>query len=193
MISMRTNIIHSLQFDNQAVMKKADQLHDVLNNLIYEGKASLGKNAAKIEETIEFFRENLFPHMNCDETVIFPFVERHLPRYEQTIRFLAAEHRELQDNFESFECLYKEFKKEKKDFNRQKIIDKLRDKGIYLFCVIRNHLQGENESIYKAAQEQLNESEKGELLSKVKACSCARNYLDLRGKNRMDTYSNYEI
>ena len=180
-----------LQLRHQNVMQKVDQLYEAVNNLVYEGRTSFGKNIIKIEEGIEYFREKLFPHMDFDETVIFPFIERHIPKYEQTIRFLIAEHRELRDNFESFESLCKKLKERKSDINRQKIIDKLRDKGIYLFCVIRNHLQGENESIYKAAQEQLNESEKKELLSKVRACSCARNYLNRRRENRIGRFSDY--
>ena len=51
--------------------------------------------------------------MDFDETVIFPFIERHIPKYEQMILFLIAEHSEFRDNFERFESLYKELKKEK--------------------------------------------------------------------------------
>ena len=186
-------VVQPLQLRHQEVISKADELHEALSNLTYEGKPSFGKNIMKIEESIEFFREKLFPHMDFDETVIFPFIERHIPKYEQTIRFLIAEHRELRDNFESFESLCTKLKERKSDINRRKIIDKLRDKGIYLFCVIRNHLQGENESIYKAAQAQLRESEKKELLSKVSACPCARNYLNQNERNRIGKFSDFEI
>ena len=41
-----------LQLRHQNVMQKVDQLYEAVNNLVYEGRTSFGKNIIKIEEGI---------------------------------------------------------------------------------------------------------------------------------------------
>lgn len=115
--------------------------------------------------------------MDFDENCIYPYLGKHIPKYEPTIQFLTGEHKELRDNFVTFEHLLADLKVQRNDAQHQGTINKLRDRWVYLFCVIRNHLQAEEQIIHKAILEQLHTGEKKELFEIILQCECAKNYI----------------
>lgn len=139
-------------------------LHDAVNNLRYEGKVQLTKNLKILERVTKFLTDDLIPHIHLDEKVIFPYLEKHVPKLNPMLGFLRGEHCEFKESFKAFEKLFSQFKNKKTDSHRRVLIEKLRDKGTYLFCLLRNHIQAENESVYRVMDEQLHKDEKQELL-----------------------------
>ena len=101
-----------------------------------------------------------------DEQVIFPFLQMHIPKLEAMICFLRAERNEFKLSLANFEVLFKQLGHEKHVLRQQKIIDQLKEKGIYAVCLMRNHIQIEIESVYKPMDQQLHQDEKKELIQK---------------------------
>lgn len=156
-------VFKALEHKHGDVLKITDELYEALNNLNLGGKMFFTKNMKIISADIRFFKKELFPHINFDEKIIFPFVSMHIPRLENMLYFLRAEHVEIKNNFSTFEGLFKKLhsKKEKKPHFRD--INRFIDRGTYLFCLLRSHIQTENTSVYKEIEKQLNRREKEEL------------------------------
>ena len=146
------------------VLGRLDELYEATKNLQFEGKVSSGKNIKVIERVIDYLKKKLFLHIALDEKIIFPFLEAHIPKLTVVLSLLRAERNEFKANLEDFESLFSKLKEEKNDQQYYKLVRDLREKGIYLVCLMRNHIQVENESIYKIIDQELHNDEKKELL-----------------------------
>ena len=125
----------SLQHKHTTALSNIDRMHEALNNLNYEGKVHFQRNLKTVGGVIEFLKTDLLPHIQCDEDVIFPFLEKHVPKLVPMLGFLKGEHREMKENLKKFEGLFLKLQKEEAEDQRMKIVEKLRDSGIYLFCL----------------------------------------------------------
>ncbi len=157
-------MINMFKKESQEVLKMLDDLGVSIKNLQYEGKMFLGKNTKAIEKVVTFLRGKMFEHIQLDEKVVFPYIQKHIPKLEPMLCFLRAERNEFKLNLENFEYLFKQLKSEKNGLRQQKIIDQLKEKGVYLICLIRNHIQIEIESVYKPIESQLHQDEKKALV-----------------------------
>ena len=155
-----------LERDHKEILQEADHLYDVLTNLRYEGKVNFGKNVTKVGKILKFFNEKLIPHIAVDET-IFPFLETHIPKLEPMIRLLQGEHKEIKVNLEVLSFLLEELVSEKDEHKHPQMVERLRDKGIYTVYLLRNHIQVEDEGVYRTIEEDLKPEEKKELLRKI--------------------------
>ncbi|MEI7998118.1 MAG: hemerythrin domain-containing protein [Candidatus Omnitrophota bacterium] len=160
------NIIAIFERESQDVLGMLDDLEEAIKNLQYEGKVSWGKNTKAIEKVVSFLRKKLLEHIQLDEDVIFPYAQKHIPKLESMIYFLRAERNEFKQNLENFELLFKQLRLEKNNQRQQKIIDQLKEKGIYVICLVRNHIQTEIESVYKSMDTQLHQDERKILVRK---------------------------
>lgn len=152
--------------EHQEVLQKLDDLNDSISNLQYEGKMFFGKNTKAIEKSIQFLKKKLFEHIELDEEVIFPYVQIHIPKLDPMMCFLRAERNEFKLSIKNFEFLSKQLREEKNDLRQQRIIDQIKEKGIYAICLMRNHIQIEIESVYKPVDRELHWDEKKELFTK---------------------------
>ena len=153
---------------HQDVLDELDKLYRAVNDLELEGKISLKKNVKAIHNSIRSFQVDLLPHIKFDEAVIFTFIAEHVPKLSPMIYFLKAEHREFVCALEAFSELMGRLKAEKNCRKRQKIIKELKIKGIYLFCLLRNHIQTETQSVYAVIQEELSSQEKKALMNRIR-------------------------
>lgn len=156
-------IVPLLETSHSKATRQTNRLYDLAINLRYEGKLSLGKNLKEIGRIVEFFQRELKGHVRLEEDVIFPFLETHVPKLESVVRLLHSEHEDFQAHVENIELQLQAFSKEKNDIQRSKIIEKMRESGIYLVYLLRNHIQEERHSIYKAIDEELRREEKKDL------------------------------
>ena len=157
------NIHKSFEEEKNFVLEKLDLLYDAIQNLHYEGKMSLQKNTRIINETIRDLRPLLTNHLNLDDHIIFPFASKRIPMLEPMINFLKAEHNEFTAQLESFEMLFQEFIQRNISAVNNIPLEKLREKGAYVVCIMRNHMQAEIEGIYKVLDQRLKLVEKREL------------------------------
>ena len=159
------NFLSQLHDKQAAVLAKIDQLYEAANNLHDEGKVSHSRNVHAIDEVIGFFHEELLFHIEMEEMIIFPFLKKHIPRLDPVIQFLHGDHQDFKESFSFFQKSFEQFKKDQDDAERRKVIEKLRDKATYLFCLMRSHIKMEADSIYKVCATELNKEEQKELLA----------------------------
>lgn len=164
------SLVVSLEQFHKKTLSHIDQFTIALQEFCYEGKVSHNKNFKKIQQHIVFFHDELLLHMAMDEKVVFPFLEKHIPRLEPVLRFLKAEHTEFRESLGSFEKIFKALSGGIDEARGRRSVEQLRERGIYLICLIRNHIQSENESVYRVMNEDLKDKEKEELsrLSDIK-------------------------
>ena len=159
--------ISFLRESHDDALENADRLHDLVTNLRYEGKFSVGKRLREVRKIIEFFNRELLKHVELEEEVIFPFLEAHIPKLESIINLLHAEHEDFKLNLENFQFQLLALLKAKNDAERAKVIEKVREKGTYLTYLLRSHIHEENASVYQAIEQQLRQNEKKELERKI--------------------------
>lgn len=152
--------------EHQDVLQKLDDLNDSISNLQFEGKVFFGKNTKAIEKTVQFLKKKLLRHIELDEEVIFPYVQMHIPKLYPMLCFLKAERNEFKLSIKNFEFLSQQLRGEKNELRQQKIVDQIKEKGIYVVCLMRNHIQIEIESVYKPLDQELHLDEKKELITK---------------------------
>jgi len=155
-----------LALEHQDVLRRLDELGESINSLQYEGRVFWGKNIRAIEKTVQFLKKKLFRHIELDEKVIFPYAQVHIPKLDPMLCFLRAERNEFTLSLKNFEFFFKQLKEEKNGLRQHKIIDQIKEKGIYAVYLMRNHIQIEIESLYKPMDRQLHDNEKKELIKK---------------------------
>ncbi len=164
------DILKSFEEEKNFVLEKLDRLYDSIQNLHYEGKMSLQKNTKIINETVQHLKPILTNHMDLDNQVIFPFAGKHIPILEPVINFLKAERREFIAQLESFEVLFQEFSQRSNSSVNYMLLEKLREKGVYVVCIVRNHMQAEIEAVYKVLDQKLKLVEKKGLSHLIQKC-----------------------
>ncbi len=153
-------ILASLEKEKSIVLARLDFLHESIQNLHYEGKMSLQKNVRNIEESIKCLKEILSNHIKRDDEIIFPFAVKHIPILDPMINFLKAERSEFETQLKTFEKLFQKFITDRNTSLNYAPPEKLREKGVYVVCIVRNHMQTEDEGIYKVLDQQLHLPEK---------------------------------
>ncbi len=148
------------------MLKEVNKLYAALNNLQYEGKIFVRRNIRNVFRSVRSIKKDLFPHMKFDDDKLFPFFQKHIPKYEPILEYFKGEHAEIREEFKALEVLFLKAEKAKTDTGEQKLAAKLRDHGIYLVCLVRNHLQVEGQNIYKMMR-RLKAEEQDVLISKL--------------------------
>lgn len=156
-----------LENDHTEALEKTRRLQDILTNLRYEGRASLGKNLKQVREALGFLRKEWTRHVDLEEETLFPFLETHLPRLETLLHLLEAEHKDFKKNLKDLQVLLQRIPTEKSFSNHGRIFEKIREQGNYLVYLLRNHIRVETESVYKAVRRDLRPAEKKELKNQI--------------------------
>ena len=167
-ISLKENIETFLRH-HAGVLAKTDRFLEAITRLRYEGKVAFGKNMNEVGDLLDYFTEKIIPHMKVED-IIFSFLEIHIPKLEALIRLLQAEHKELKVNLEVLRYLFDELSEEKSEPKRTQLIEQLKDKATYFSYFVRNHVQAEEESIYRSIDQELHLEEKKELIRRIKEC-----------------------
>ena len=148
-------------------LQGAERLQQILRNLRYEGKASLGRNLKEMRKVQSFFNEELDHHVRFEEETVFPFLKSHLPRLEPVIWLLRAEHQDFRLNLETFKARLEEFVRTKNEPARPALLEKIQETGTYLIYLLRNHIRAESEYLYQTAERELRSEEKNRLIRKL--------------------------
>lgn len=165
-----------------AVSQKLNQFQDLLKRLQYEGKLTQGKNIQTVEGVLETLKLSYDAHKKIDDEVIFPFLDRHIPRINPFLRLLTAERVEFLALIKDCEALLQKFKNSRGQNTQPGILDQLGEKGIYAIALIRNHIQMEMENVYKVIDKELRPAEKNQLAAAVKKYLSGINRINGKGK-----------
>lgn len=154
--------------DHIETLAKAGHLQKILLHLQYEGKAARGKNLKQIDAVLRFFKHEVNGHMREEEKVIFPYLRRHVPRLEPLLSLLVSEHREFRRKIRILAFLGTRLAGPNLHFDGTRAIEKLKETGNYLVCLLKGHLQEESEILYRVADRELRVNEKERLVKKVR-------------------------
>ncbi len=171
---MAENILALFEKEQQVVLQKLDEIDGAINNLKYKGKIFRGRNMKTIEKNVKCLKSKLSQHIAIDEKVIFPFLKKHIPKLEPLLYFLRAERKEFESSLKNFETLFEKLKDEEGGCIKGDTIRQLNEKGLYVICIMRNHIQMETQSVYKPIGRHLRPEEKKDLLRKCFAFMAAR-------------------
>lgn len=159
------NIFAILEKDHKETFKKLNRFYEVLRNLRFEGKQSVGKNVSEVQKLASYFKGKIKEHMREEERTLFPFLKAHIPRLEPMICLLLSEHEDFRNSLRDLARSLSEFKKPGRDKDR--LIHGLSEKGTYLIFLLRSHMRVESLSLYRVADKELNRSEKKQLLAQI--------------------------
>lgn len=164
----RTNIADLLEDEHEQTLEKTDLLQEILTNFRYEGRLSFGKNLKAARGVLRFFKKEVVEHIDLEERVLFPFLKTHFPKLDTAVHLLRAEHEDFRANLRAFELELRKLSGNRKDMNRGKIVDRIRETGIYLIYLLRSHLRTESKSLYKVIDREIRQDEKKKLQNRVR-------------------------
>ncbi len=142
------NPIAILRNEHDKVLKILDVLEE---NLKDKNTEKLGENIILLEK--EFDKHSL----NKEEKVLFPEMEKFMPREGGPIGVMVIEHRELVKSINDF----KE-KLEREDINH---LDQI---GNHIISLLRQHIDKENNILFMMAENHLDDEQKKIILEKFK-------------------------
>lgn len=160
--------------DGKEILRYVEHFHKTLTHLRYEGKVSLGKNIKALRGTTKVLNALVKRHRYLQEKILFPFLERHIPKYETRIHFLRSDHQEIRKHSQRFTHFIQSLsKKAAKD----RPIDNgtIHESGVYFVCLLRHHIQLEEQAIHKVLKKDLKRHERGEIAKKMQNWITARN------------------
>ena len=160
-------VITYLESEHKNTLETISTFQDVLTKLRYEGRANFDKNVKEIQQTIQFFNSELSPHISLEENIIFPFLQKHIPKLEPIIHMLQSEHADFHENLENFHLLMKNLLNADRDEEQLQVVEKIRQVGTYLVYLLSNHIRTEDRSIYNVMARELKAIEKRELAEKL--------------------------
>ncbi len=143
-----------------------DRFHEMLKCLRCEGKPHLGKNVREIGSMIVYFKSELESHLREEERVLFPFLERHMPKLQSLIYLLLSEHQDFRNSLEEMKALVRRLRKNGLEASIS--VWKLYQRGVYFISLLRSHMWVESENLYRVADEELKPDEKRQLVQAMK-------------------------
>lgn len=158
----------SLLKTHEIIFGKMDELYEGLRDLQFEGKLHVRKNLNVIRRLVVFFDTDLRMHIEEDENVVFPFLEAKVPKLFPMLSFLRADHAEFYDTLNKLEYILGRLAPSmmtSRELNDQLL--RIREKGTYLICQMRNHMQTETEGAYRAIERYLTAAERKELAGRI--------------------------
>ena len=147
---MSTRKIPFLEKGHAEILRKTDSFRKTLTNLHYEGKPFVGRNLKQTRELTVFLTQEVLRHFKLEEKILFPFLKKHIPKLEPVIRFLEVEHADFRMQLKNFQKSLRRLSKSRGNLDRGEITEKIRDLGIYMIYFLRNHVQAEDGTLYKA-------------------------------------------
>ena len=132
-----------LREEHNKVLKVMDKLESSLNN---ENLSSIKENFAILE--IEFDKHSL----NKEEKVLFPEIEKFMPREGGPTGIMIAEHREII-------ALIKDFKENLKNKN----FKGMKESGEKIFSILRPHIDKENNILFMMIDMHLSDEQKNSI------------------------------
>lgn len=149
--------------EKQVTFLDIDQLGQALEDLRHERKWMFEEHLKDTETIYERFQKKLIHGILLEEQVLFPFLERHIPRITPLMAMLRQEHWDLSQSMqtlrEHFACLKME--------PLEQALEAVHQQSLYLNFLMRTHLLAERMGIYRIADRELHWEEKKLLEQKL--------------------------
>lgn len=156
--------------EEKKILHETEELHRVLTDLRYEGKAFRRKNLRRARAVATRMEHSQKRHRDLEEEILFPFLEINIPKYEGQIHFLRADHKEIKSNVSRLKKMLLQLG-EKTGRNDPINTSKIHENGFYLICLLRHHAQLEKQGVHAAMATDLNGDEKKQIQKRIKIWS----------------------
>jgi len=153
-----------LDREEKEILHRSDDFQKALTQLRYEGKVYRGKNAKAAKQAIQRLGQLAARHDRFQSGVIFPFFEKHFPRYAAAVHLLQAEHDDILKNKKKLASSLQRFLKRPSGPAGQA---RIYQRGIYLISLLRHHLGFEKKNIYRSIKKELHRKEYEEIKKKM--------------------------
>ena len=150
------------------VLIQTDALMQVLTNLNYEGKPSLGKNLKQMNKILHYFNGPFKKHMQIEEEIVYPFFERHVPKFESVMTLLQSEHKDIRRRLGQISALLRKLSVHCENTKCEKLKEKIDSEGTYFVYLLQNHIRTESETVFKTIVRHLNQAEIEALAAEIK-------------------------
>lgn len=142
---------------------QADQLEATVVNLRFEGKVHFGKNIKSVMSSVKSLEHWIKLFFDVQDRIVFRFLKSHIPKTESMLSFFQSEHNQLKQGLVNIDEAVELVAKTKSPVNRTRIIAELKDRGVYLSCLLRKEIEVECESIHRMISQELKPDERGDL------------------------------
>ena len=139
------NPLEILKKEHETVLK-------VLNNLETDLEA---RNISQAKKSIELLEKEFNRHsLNKEEKILFPEIEKFMPRENGPTGMMIIEHKDLTESIKKF-----------KQINNS---ENLNETGSYIINLLREHIDKENNMLFMMADMHLDAKQKEIILKKFK-------------------------
>jgi len=139
------NPLEILKKEHETVLK-------VLNNLETDLEA---RNISQAKKSIELLEKEFNRHsLNKEEKILFPEIEKFMPRENGPTGMMIIEHKDLTESIKKF-----------KQINNS---ENLNETGSYIINLLREHIDKENNMLFMMAEMHLDNKQKEIILKKFK-------------------------
>src|SRR3989344_2067335 len=139
------NPLEILKKEHETVLK-------VLNNLETDLEA---RNISQAKKSIELLEKEFNRHsLNKEEKILFPEIEKFMPRENGPTGMMIIEHKDLTESIKKF-----------KQINNSKNLNEI---GSYIINLLREHIDKENNMLFMMADMHLDAKQKEIILKKFK-------------------------
>jgi len=154
---MSRDLIQILKHQHEEGLGKLNELEDAVINL--EDKGLNPEDISSVRSAVSFINTEIRQHNQREEDVLFPELEKHIPKQGPT-SVMRSEHRELWNKLDELETNIKaiESTSSKNDNNAlETLMETARD----IIVLLRNHITKENNVLFPLAlniltQDQIN-------------------------------------
>ena len=158
------------EFHEQALAKATASLK-IFNLLKYEGKLCVGRNLREIAAIQSWFQNHFVKHCTAESRVVFPFLERHVPKLTTSLRVLAMEHTQMKDALGEIGRCLQRIQRNRNGLKSSASVAKLSDLVLYFVYILKNHIRAEDEIVYKTVRHELKNDELAQLEKRMRVRS----------------------
>ncbi len=154
--------------NDEALTRSVGEWEGWLKKLRYEGRAWFEGNLSSVRARFMDFQDKLRSHFQVEESIIFPFFRRHIPRTDAPVDLFSSEHREIMVLMRTVMEIIRTVELSPALLCPGQETVRLSEMGVYLTSYVRHHLAVEN-AILKKAWGELRSCEKEALRNLVEA------------------------
>ena len=166
---MKKRLSRILAEEERGVLSIIRSLRGLLRKLrAGHGPAGYMRKLEIVHETLRRFHEEMVQHAGLEERVLFPFIEKHIPRLETVTGFLRDEHDSLRNQLRAIQSTMKKLRAAKTAAARAVAIKAMSEASGHLFYRLMHHARTENELIHRILDRELHPYEKKALRDKMR-------------------------
>lgn len=152
---------------HRQMVKENEFFQKELVHLCYEGKVAAEKNIQNIAQRLSRVKKCATVCFKMEESVLFPYVARHIPRLEPVLRHCGREHQDVVLQLSKMDRWIRIYRDQSSRLVREKLIRQIHDSGVWIVFLLRNHSDLEIRNILEVLKKELKPSEVKELEQEI--------------------------